>query len=128
MDAITKTNILYCPQINEFEKDIFEKIFGKENVSLSQYVVKGGTTSYDVRFIIESERISDISLNSLVISVKQVFSQPKRIELMVKHGKSTIVISNMHKDKKILLNFLNYDTKQMFSEDFSEERFRKLLK
>jgi hypothetical protein len=128
MDETAKTNILYSPEINDLEKGIFEKVFGKDAVNFSQYVVKGGSVSYDVRFIIESEKLSDFTLNSLVLSVKQVFSQAKRIELMVKLGKSTIVISNIHKDQKLHLTFLNYNTKEMLSEEFSEERFRKLLK
>ncbi len=37
------------------------------------------------------------------------------------------MISNVHKDRKMALSRIQYDTKDIATEDFSEERLRKTV-
>lgn len=138
----SKILILYRPDINKKERIIFEKVFGKENVTLAKYFEKGITGGvFDVQFfidIISEPGIKELLVGLVLLLVKELFDRnrarkfydekrPRYTDLVLGKRKSSITISNINKENRLTIEHTQYDVKKTIIEDYSEEKLKKIL-
>lgn len=148
-----KINILYIPKIDDEEKKIFEEVFGKDRIALSEYETKGmiGGAS-DIQIIINTltdpaiiALLSGANLLELIIKlVKKLFgrntknimdnnSRPRYTNLTLRMETFWVVISNVNSNNKILISKVSADFKEIKKQiekgedEYSDEKLKKYL-
>lgn len=139
-----KIQILYRPDIDDSEKIIFERIFGKENISFQREIVKGiEAGAYDVTiqflvYMLNDPIVRSLFVASIALLIKELFDRnrerrlgaekrPRYTNLVLRKEKSYITISNVNKENKIIILYVKNGITKMSGEDYSEEKLKKLL-
>jgi hypothetical protein len=139
MSNNSKIIILYSPDYEKGEKEIFERIFRKNGISLEKYNKKGMVgVSYDVQFIIEflsDPKIRQVMVGTYLLLVKELFNRlrkntskerPRYTVLVIKKESSYISISNSNEDNKLKILYVKNAETKMFT-NYSEEEFKRIL-
>lgn len=140
-----KIQILYRPDIDDGERAIFERIFGKENLSFQREIVKGfeaGAVDVNIQFLIymfNDPVVRNLFVVSIALLIKELFDRnrerrlgaekrPRYTNLVLRKEKSYINISNVNKENKITILYVKNGIIKTSDEDYSEEKLNKLLK
>jgi len=151
---MSKLNILYTPQIDDEEKRIFEEVFGKDKVEFGEYKTKGMMGGvFDIQIIIDT--LNDPVITALLhgtefvgliaVLVKKLFnrntkkimdnkSRPRYTTLVIRRETSSVVISNVNKDNKILISKISADLEEIRKrvekgdDEYSDEKVKEYLK
>ena len=139
-----KIQILYRPDIDNDERAICERIFGKENISFQREIVKGlEAGSYDVAiqflvYMLNDPAVRNLFVRLIPIFVKELFNRnrnrrlgiekrPRYTNLILRKEKSYITISNANKENRVTVLYIKESIVKTSSEDYSEDKLKKLL-
>ncbi len=139
-----KIQILYRPDIDDSEKAIFERIFGKENISFQREIIKGlEAGAYDITiqflvYMLNDPVVRNLFVASIALLIKELFDRnrerkmdkgkrPRYTNVVLRKEKSYISISNVNKENKITILHVKNGVAQTSNEDYSEEKLKKLL-
>ena len=128
-----KLNVVYTPKIDDEEKRIFEEVFGKDKVVFGEYKIKGITWgAFDVQIIIDT--LNDPAITALLhgtefagliaVLVKKLFgrntkkimdndSRPRYTTLTIRKETSSVVVSNINSDNKVLISKMTADFEEI---------------
>ncbi|MCD4705945.1 hypothetical protein K8R61_02590 [bacterium] len=142
-----KINIYYTPKIDNEEKEIFKKIFGKDNILFGKYKTKGvGWGTFDVQIIIDT--LNDPVVGALIKGgnfsfllaklIKLLFNRNnKKIEddntrfryttLIIRLEKKFVVISNTNKNVKITISETSASSSKFKDDKYSKKKLNKFL-
>ena len=148
-----KLNVVYTPKIDDEEKRIFEEVFGKDKVVFGEYKIKGITWgAFDVQIIIDT--LNDPAITALLhgtefagliaVLVKKLFgrntkkimdndSRPRYTTLTIRKETSSVVVSNINSDNKVLISKMTADfeeIKKLIEKgdvEYSDERVKEYL-
>lgn len=150
---MSKIHIAYLPKIDTEEKKIFEDIFGKDKIIFSEYKTKGMMGgAFDIQIIIDV--LNDPTITALLhgtefagliaVLVKKLFerntkkimdnnSRPRYTTLVIRKKTSSVVVSNVNPNNKILISKITADfeeiKKQIKKGDvaYSDEKIKEYL-
>src|SRR3989338_8477874 len=148
-----KLNVVYTPKIDDEEKRIFEEVFGKDKVVFGEYKIKGITWgAFDIQIIINT--LNDPAITALLhgtefagliaVLVKKLFgrntkkimdndSRPRYTTLAIRKETSSVVVSNINPDNKVLISKMTADfeeIKKLIEKgdvEYSDERVKEYL-
>jgi len=136
---LNKIQVAYYPSYEVEEGRIFEKAFGKNNIELSKYVVKGLMWgAFDVEFIIQIASdpvIRKMMAGAVLILVKELFERNRKVTknnrprytlLVLKKKTMTITVSNVNSENKVTLSKLEFEKKTIIK-DFDAKDLKKLI-
>ena len=139
-----KIQILYRPDIDDGERTIFERIFGKENISFQREIITGlEAGAYDVTiqlliYMLNDPVVRNLFVASIALLVKELFDRnrerrldagkrPRYTNLVLRKEKSYISISNVNKENRITILHVKNGITKTSGEGYSEEKLKKLL-
>ena len=139
-----KIQILYRPDIDDGERTIFERIFGKENISFQREIITGlEAGAYDVTiqlliYMLNDPVVRNLFVASIALLVKELFDRnrerrldagkrPRYTNLFLRKEKSYISISNVNKENRITILHVKNGITKTSGEGYSEEKLKKLL-
>lgn len=139
-----KIQILYRPDIDDDERAIFERIFGKENISFQREIIKGlEAGAYDITiqflvYMLNDPVVRNLFVVSIGLLVNELFTRnrerklgkekrPRYTNLILRKEKSYISISNVNKKNKITILHVKNGITQISDEEYSEGKLKKLL-
>ena len=133
-------SVIYHPDYEEEEKQIFEKAFGKGTVSFQKYIVKGMSAgAFDVQFIIQliaDPAIRQLMVGTILLLVKELFDRNRKLTkekrprytiLVLKKKMSHIVISNVNTENQLTITYSRMTNMKTIVKDYTAEELKKLL-
>lgn len=149
-----KIQIVYTPEMDEEEKQIFTEELGKENIEFGEYKTKGLVGgAFDIQIIIElltaPETKTVINAFGLIkiisIIVKKIFSRntkkimdnnsrPRYTNLVIRKETCSVVISNVNNENKLYISKITADFEEIKKQikegkvEYSEEKLKEYLK
>lgn len=141
---VEKIQILYRPDIDDGERAIFERNFGKENVSFQREIIKGfeaGACDVTIQimvYMLNDPVVRNLFVVSIALLIKELFDRnrerrlgtekrPRYTNLVLRKEKSYISISNANRENKITILHVKNGIVKTSGEDYSEEKLKKLL-
>lgn len=139
-----KIQILYRPDIDDGERAIFERVFGKENILFQREIIKGlEAGAYDITiqflvYMLNDPVVRNLFVASIALLIKELFDRnrerrmdkgerPRYTNVVLRKEKSYICISNVNRENKITILHVKNDITKMSNEEYSEEKLKKLL-
>lgn len=148
-----KLNIIYTPKIDDEEKRIFEEVFGKDKIAFGEYKIKGITWgAFDIQIIINT--LNDPAITALLhgsefvglitVLIKKLFgrnskkimdngSRPRYTTLVIRKETSSVAISNVNPDNKILISKITANFEEIKKqveigdEEYTDEKLNNYL-
>lgn len=149
-----KLNVVYTPKIDDEEKRIFEEVFGKDKITFGEYKTKGVTWgAFDIQILIDT--LNDPAITALLhgtefagliaVLVKKLFrrntkkimdngSRPRYTTLVIRKETSSVAISNVNPDNKIIISKVTADFQKIKKRvengdvEYSDEKLKDYLK